>query len=96
MTDTGDVKEVNKKKTKSQLRRLRQIEWLKDILSKSGGRDCIWRLLIQCGVYHTSFTGDAPHTFLNEGKRQIGLWVLTEINEADPQAYITMQEENNG
>ena len=96
MTDTGDVKEVSKKKTKAQLRRMRENEWLKDILSKEGGRNFVWRLLIQCGVYHTSFTGDAPHTFFNEGKRQIGLWALTEIDEADKFALLKMQEENNG
>ncbi|KKL89627.1 hypothetical protein LCGC14_1912840 [marine sediment metagenome] len=92
--DTGDSKQVNKKKTKIQLRRMRENAWLKEILSKEGGRDFIWRLLIQCGVYHTSFTGDAPQTFFNEGKRQIGLWVLTEIDEADIHAMSIMQEEN--
>jgi len=94
VSDTGDVKQVNKKKTKIQLRRMRENAWLKDILSKEGGRDFIWRLLIQCGVYHTSFTGDAPHTFFNEGRRQVGLWALAEINEADIHAMSIMQEEN--
>ncbi len=94
MTDTGDVKQVDKKKTKAQLRRLREIAWLKDVLHSVAGRDFIWRLLIQCGVWHTSFTGDAPHTFFNEGKRQVGLWVLTEIEEADKRAISLMQEEN--
>ena len=92
--DTGDVKDVKKKKTKAQLRRLKETEWLKDILSKAGGRDFIWRLLTECGVYHTSFTGEVNSTILNEGRRQIGLWVLTEMFDADPTAYITMQKES--
>ena len=92
--DTGDVKDVKKKKTKAQLRRLKENEWLKDVLSRPGGRDFIWRLLIQCGVYDTSFTGDAPHTFFNEGKRQIGLWVLTEIDAADNRSILLIHEEN--
>ncbi len=92
--DTGDVKDVKKKKTKAQLRRLKETEWLKDILSKPGGRDFIWRLLTECGVYHTSFTGEVNSTILNEGRRQIGLWVLTEMFDADPTAYITMQKES--
>ena len=94
LTDAGDIKDVQKKKTKTQLRRMRENAWLKDILSKEGGRDFIWRLLIQCGVFQTSFTGDAPHTFFNEGKRQIGLWALTEIDEADKSAISLMQEES--
>ncbi len=92
--DTGDVTDVKKKKTKAQLRRLKENEWLKDILSKPGGRDFIWRLLTKCGVYDTSFTGDAPHTFFNEGKRQIGLWVLTEIDDADNRSILLIHEEN--
>ena len=95
MTDTGDVQQVNKKKTKAQLRRMRENEWLKDILSKEGGRDFIWRLLSECGPYKTTFTGEPYGTVLNEGRRQIGIWIITEIFEADPNAYIKMQEENN-
>lgn len=93
LTDTGDVKEVKKKKTKAELRRLREQTWLKAILSNEGGRDFIWRLLSECGIYHTSFTGD-NETFFNEGKRQIGLWALNEVFEADKKAYAVMQEEN--
>ena len=92
--DTGDVKDVKKRKTKTELRRLKENEWLKDILSRPGGRDFIWRLLTQCGVYDISFTGDAPHTFFNEGKRQIGLWVLTEIDAADKRSILLIHEEN--
>ncbi len=91
--DTGDVKDVKKKKTKAQLRRLREQEGLKALLSKTGGRNFVWRLLTECGVYHTSFTGD-NETFFNEGKRQIGLWVLEEIFQSDKKAYALMQEEN--
>ena len=93
MTDTGDIKQVQKKKTKAQLRRLRETEWLKEILNTEGGRDFLWRLLTECGVYHTSFTGDAPGTFFKEGKRHIGLWALEEIFAANKQAYSIMQEE---
>jgi len=95
VSDTGDVKQVNKKKTKMELRRLQEMERLKDILSKEGGRDFIWRLLTECGNYNTTFTGEPYGTVLNEGRRQIGLWVLTEIFEADPQAYIHMQSEKD-
>ena len=91
--DTGDINQVDKKKTKIQLRRLRELEWLKDSLSKEGGRDFIWRLLSECGNYHTTWTGDIHSSLIKEGRRQIALWVLTEIHEADPGAYIFMQEE---
>ncbi len=92
--DTGDVKQVNKKKTKRKAKRDQELEDLRRVLDIAGGRNFIWRLLQQCGVYHTSFTGEAPETFFNEGKRQMGLWTLEEIFDASPHTYALMQKEN--
>lgn len=92
--DTGDPKEVKRNKTKRQLRRDREIIDLKTILDLAGGRDFVWRLLEQCGIYHTSFAGENTNlTNFNEGKRQIGLLILDEIHEANPNAYAQMQFE---
>ena len=92
--DTGDQKQVKKRKTKAQIKRQQEQEWLKYILSTVGGRDFLWRLLTECGIYHASFTGEAPTTFFNEGKRHIGLWSLDEIFKADLGAYALMMKEN--
>ncbi|KKM17596.1 hypothetical protein LCGC14_1674210 [marine sediment metagenome] len=91
--DVGDPVQVKKKKTKIQLLREREVEDLKVILNSAGGRDFVWRLLSQCGNYKISFTGDNNLTNFNEGKRQIGLWLLAEIGEANPHVYIQMQSE---
>ena len=93
MTDTGDPKQVRQKKTKMQLRRERETEELRALLEDKKMRDFLWRLLEQCGVYHTTFTGEGPSTFFNEGKRQIGLWVLEETFASDVSAYALMQTE---
>ena len=47
------------------------------ILSDRQGRLVVWDILEQCGVYRSTFTGNAHGTFL-EGQRQIGLWMLAE------------------
>lgn len=49
------------------------------LLSTYEGRHLLWRILEKCGIYRTSFTGDAQLTAFREGERNIGLWVLTEI-----------------
>ena len=41
------------------------------ILSDRQGRLVVWDILEQCGVYRSTFTGNAHGTFL-EGQRQIG------------------------
>lgn len=91
--DSGDTKQVKKYKNKFQLRREKENEELRKLLSYPIMRAFIWRLLEQCGVYHTSFTGDSLTTAFNEGKRQVGLWMLTEMDEADKNSYSLMQSE---
>ena len=92
--DTGDVKQVSKKKSRRQAKRDQELDDLRNILDMSGGRNFIWRLLTECGVYRTSYTGEALETAYNEGKRQMGLWALEEIFSASPHTYALMQKEN--
>lgn len=93
--DTGDVKQVNKKKSKRQAKRDQELDDLRHLLDTAGGRNFVWRLLQKCGVYHTSFVAESTsETSFNEGKRQMGLWTLEEIFDASPHTYALMQKEN--
>lgn len=51
----------------------------REVLKAYEGREMVWRIMEQCGIFRTSFTGDAQGTAFREGQRSIGLWVLTEI-----------------
>ena len=63
------------------------------ILSDRQGRLVVWDILEQCGVYRSTFTGNAHGTFL-EGQRQIGLWMLAErIAAHSPRTFPQMQLE---
>ncbi len=73
-------------------RREQQITDLKKILATIEGRRFFWRYLSLAGVFHSSFTGNNT-TFFNEGKREIGLKLLADLNEAVPQAFVLMQTE---
>ena len=90
--DVGDIEQVKEKKTKAQLERERQFEEFRFILSTTGGRNWIWRLLSECKIYKAKVT-DPLLTFREIGREDIGLWVLAEIMETEPYAYIKMQEE---
>lgn len=65
---------------------------LKMILKTEYGRRYIWKQLSRCGVFEISFTGNST-TFFNEGKRDIGLKMLADINEADDMALVLMMRE---
>lgn len=90
--DAGDPSDVKKRKTKAQLRKEREREELRQILETYGGRAYVWRLLEKCGVYKISMTGNS-YTFFNEGKREVGLEVLAEVFDANPNVYTLMRQE---
>ena len=91
--DVGDQRQVKDRKVQHKLRRQREVEKLGQMLKDKDNRAFVWRILENCGVYHTSFTGNDATTNFNEGKRQIGLMILEELSEVDPSAFSLMQRE---
>lgn len=71
----------------------RQAEDMRSVLGTIQGRRLIWRYLKECRIFEVSFTGNST-TFFNEGMRNIGLKILSDINEADPGAYNKMLSES--
>ena len=67
-----------------------EIEDLKGILNSKPGRRFMWRLLERAGVYRTSFNNSGSITAFNEGRRDIGLFLLNEIHEVAPELYLVM------
>jgi hypothetical protein len=90
------MNELLEKKQKKEeiLKRIkdREVEDLKKLLSIPEGRRYIWKLMSSAGVFRTSFTGNST-TFFNEGKREIGLMVISEVMAASPTAFAQMQNE---
>lgn len=90
--DVGEEVQVKVKTTTKKLKREKELEELKGLLSIYANRAFYWRLLSHCGVYKNSYTGNST-TFFNEGKRAVGLWLLDEIFEASPTIFNQMQNE---
>lgn len=76
------------------LRQERQIEIddFKFVMEDKRGRRYVWRLLEQCGVFRSSFTGNSE-TFFREGQRNVGLKIISLIHEACPEKYALMLKE---
>lgn len=71
----------------------RQVEDLKWLMAHKPGRRFMWRLLAMAGVYRTSFNTSGSVTAFNEGKRNVGLTYVAEIQEHVPDSYLTMLKE---
>jgi hypothetical protein len=64
-------------------------EDLEAVLATPAGRRLIYRMLGECGVYRSSFSGNSG-SFFQEGKRAIGLWLISEMEGVDVTAYPRM------
>lgn len=87
--NAADEGQVNNAKIKKQLLDDRNHNDLKFILDSEQGRRFLWRILGNCGVFKTSFV-TSSEIYFNEGKRSIGLQILAEIMDCDPNAYLKM------
>lgn len=64
------------------------------IMADARGRRVIWQLLIEAGIYRSSFAADPAVTAFNEGKRDAGLRLLAKLTSITPDEYLQMQKEN--
>lgn len=87
--NASDESQVQNAKIKVKLNDELEINDLKFLLSTDQGRRFLWKLLNKCGIFRVSFTGSSQ-TFFLEGERNIGLYVLDLIMQADPDAYTKM------
>ena len=90
-----DIEAKNKEsKREFQRRRDREIVDLRSVLKSSEGRRFVWKMLSECGVFRASFSLNAMQTAFAEGRRDIGIMLVKELDEADPGAYAQMQREH--
>lgn len=89
---TSKKDELKERKGKS--RQERELADIKKLLGFPEGRRFIWKTLSKTGIFQSSFTGDNNVTNFKEGQRSVGLWLLAEVFEAKPDAYLQMQQEH--
>jgi hypothetical protein len=89
--DESQVKEAAQKEKRG---RELELDDMRVLLSTVSGRRFLWGLLGRCGVFRETFAGsDFCTTAFNEGRRNIGLALLSDVNEADPEKYLVMMNE---
>lgn len=76
--------------------RMRELADVKTVMSTEAGRRFLFRQLVNAGVYVCSYQANqsAEHTAFKEGGRNAGLRLMSELQQASPALFITMQEEN--
>ena len=87
-----DKKEKNLAKLR-EIRRIRELNDIRKVLSSPEGRRFYWRVMARAGAFHSSYTGDNNATNFNCGRQDIGYFLLDELLEAEPTTLAQMQRE---
>jgi hypothetical protein len=99
MADEGDAPvdqtpeevEVAERRLYEKLDREAELAQLRSVLTQEAARDVLWRVLEWCLVFGQTFDPNFGKMAFNEGRRSIGLTLLSEIGQADPEAMVKMQ-----
>lgn len=93
--DASDPEQVQQRKRDAGRRSRQEREVLRQVMSTIQGRAWLWGLLSGCHMFASSYTSERTHdTAFNEGERNVGLKLNSQMLLADPKAYVQMQTEN--
>lgn len=96
MRDPTDIaaheREAEADRLQAETRRKQEVDDFKWLVNHAAGRRLLWRVLERSGVFRTSFDGTS-RTYFNEGRRDMGLFLLGELHEIAPDAYPKMLKE---
>ena len=92
--NAGDAQQVATAQGRAKTREIRKRSGLRKLMSDPEGRMWMWDLLAECGVFHSSFSSDALTMAFSEGRRDIGLRRVAEINRLGPELYSKLVGEN--
>lgn len=91
--DPAAMKDRDETALDRSVRRRREIGDFRKVLETPEGRRLLWRVVSETGVYNESFVPDSNITAFKEGKRNIGLLLIAEINIANPTKFAQMQSD---
>lgn len=91
--NAADPTKVRDRGRKQKREEQQELEDLRELLKLPAGRRFLWRMLERCAVWKTSFHPSGQVFAANEGRRGVGVELMTDLITADPQAWIDLQQE---
>lgn len=82
---------AEQKPTDQELQDIADFKWL---MSDYRGRRFMWRTMGRCRLFEPSLGPSDAITNWNEGQRNIGLFLLSQVNDLTPSLYAVMAAEN--
>lgn len=66
---------------------------LRELLGTKAGQAVVWRLLVTARVFGSTFDLDSRAHAFQEGRRDLGLWLMAEAQRVAPDKYVEMVRE---
>ena len=92
--DTSDKEQVNKARKKASRTRADRLKFVEAAMTMEQGRAWFYDLLIRCHVFNTPFDEDPCRHAFRAGEANVGLMILSDIQESAPDNYTKMIREN--
>lgn len=91
--NAADPRHVKGRKDQERRELSKNEDAFKYVMGDVRGRNFVWNVLTYAGIFLDSFTGNS-HTDYNEGRRSLGLKLITVLEEVCPKEFITMWHEH--
>jgi len=91
--NAASEKQVKEAAGKENRLRERELNEMRVILSTKEGRRFLWRLMGKCKTFNSIYESSAKIHY-NSGQQDIGHYLLAEIDQADPEMFFKMRNEN--
>lgn len=91
--NASDPRQVKERVDRETLDREQELNDIRALMHDEWGRRMMWRLLEMAGVYRSSFDASNNRICFNEGRRDVGLHLLADVDEACPEAMVLMSKE---
>ncbi len=91
--NVGDAKQVKRVELLAEIERRYEVEAIRMLLSTTGGRTFVRKILGSCGVFAAA-PSDPNEMNRYEGRRDVGLLVRNECLTADPDGYSLIENES--
>ena len=87
--DASDPDQIKAARRKERRATKDDLEDMREVLRTDPGRRVIWDLLEYCGVFESSWV-TGKEIYLLQGKREVGLKILSNVMKADEGAFLEM------
>jgi hypothetical protein len=91
--NAASKKQVESADGKERRQRERELNELRVVMSSAEGRRFLWRLMARCKTFASVYDTSARIHY-NSGQQDIGHFLLAEIDQADPEMFFKMRNEN--